>query len=171
MILFSPRQAQRAFCVICCLASFGVASRAGATLPSQAASPAQDSAKKSSEQGPPVRIPRQQAQTSAALDGVVRDTGAPGAARPIPAAVLTICKMESGQMFSATASVEGVFRVFPLPPGHYQLRVEANDYAPFVLPDLALLPNEVVTLEISLSSVATMEARSHLPRLPQLSPA
>jgi hypothetical protein len=171
MILFSPRQVQRAFCAICCVAFFGAASRAGATLPSQAASPAQDSAKKSSEQGPPVRIPRQQAQTSAALDGVVRDTGAPGAARPIPAAVLTLRNMESGQMFSATASVEGVFRVFPLPPGHYQLRVEANDYAPFVLPDLALLPNEVVTLEISLSSVAAMEARSRLPRLPELGPA
>jgi hypothetical protein len=171
MILFSPRQTQRAFCVICCVAIFGVASRVGATLPSQAASPAQDSAKKSSEQGPPVRIPRQQAQTSAALDGVVRDAGAPSATRPIPAAVLTLRNIESGQMFSATTSVEGVFRIFPLPPGHYQFRVEAKDYAPFVLPDLALLPNEVVTLEISLSSVAAMEARSRLPRLPELGPA
>ncbi len=171
MILFSPRQAQRAFCVICCVAFLGGALRAGATLPSKAASPAQGSAKKSSEQGPPVRIPRQQAQTSAALDGVVREAGAPGATRPIPAAVLTLRNIESGQMFSATTSVEGVFRVFPLPPGHYQLRVEAKDYAPFVLPDLALLQNEVVTLEISLSTVAAMEARSRLPRLPELGPA
>src|SRR6266481_3841166 len=128
MILLSSRQAQRAFCVICCIMSFEVASRAAATFPRQAAPPAQDSAKKSSEQGPPVRIPRQQAQTSAALDGIVHDTGAPGAARPIPAAVLTLRNMESGQMFTATASVEGVFRVFPLPPGHYPLRVEAKDY-------------------------------------------
>ncbi len=171
MILFSPRQAQRAFCAICCVAFFGAASRAGATLPSQAASPAQDSAKKSSEQGPPVRIPRQQAQTSAALDGVVRDAGAPGATRPIPAAVLTLRNVESGRIFSATTSVEGVFRIFPLPPDHYELRVEAKDYAPFVLPDLALLQNEVATLEISLSKVAAMEARSRLPRLPELGPA
>src|SRR6266446_2333804 len=171
MILFSPRQAQRAFCAICCVAFFGAASRAGATLPSQAASPAQDSAKKSSEQGPPVRIPRQQAQTSAALDGVVRDAGAPGATRPIPAAVLTLRNVESGRIFSATTSVEGVFRIFTLPPDHYELRVEAKDYAPFVLPDLALLQNEVATLEISLSKVAAMEARSRLPRLPELGPA
>src|SRR5260370_12490040 len=67
--------------------------------------------------------------------------------------------------------VEGVFRIFPLPPGHYQLRVEAKDYAPFAIPDLFLQPNEVVTLEISLSTVAAIEARSRLPRLPELGPA
>jgi len=171
MILLSSRQARRAFCVICCIASFGVASRAAATPPRQAAPPAQDSAKKSSEQGPPVRIPRQRAQTSAALDGVVRDASVPGAARPVSAAVLTVRNAESGQTFSATASVEGVFRIFPLPPGHYQLRAEAKDYAPFELSDLALEPNEVVTLEISLNTVASMEARSRLPRLPELGPA
>jgi len=126
MILLSPRQAQRAFCAICCIASFGVASRTAATLPRQAAPPAQDSARKSSEQGPPVRIPRQQAQTSVALDGVVRDASAPGATRPVSAAVLTVRNAESGQTFSATTSVEGVFRIFPLPPGHYQLRAEAK---------------------------------------------
>ncbi len=95
MIFVSPRQAQRAFCVINCIASFGVALRA-ATPPHQAASPAQDSAKQSSEQGPAVRIPRQQAQTSAALDGVVRDAGGPGETRPIPAAVLTLRNAQSG---------------------------------------------------------------------------
>jgi len=153
------------------MASFGVAARAAAALLSQAVSPAQDSAKKSSEQGPPVRIPRQQAQTSAALDGVVRDAGVSGAMRPIPAAVLTLRNLESGQTFRATTSVEGVFRIFPLPPSHYQLRVEANDYAPFVPLDLALQQNEIVTLEISLVSAPAMEARSRLPRLPELGPA
>src|SRR5713226_2345726 len=170
MIFVSPRQAQRAFCVIYCIASFGVALRA-ATSPHQAASPAQDSAKQSSEQGPEVRIPRQQAQTSAALDGVVRDAGGPGGTRPIPAAILTLRNAQSGQAFSAATSVEGVFRVFPLPPGHYQLRVEAKDYAPLVIPDLALQPNEVITLEISLLTIAAKEARSRLPRLPELGPA
>src|SRR5260370_17410903 len=67
--------------------------------------------------------------------------------------------------------VEGVFRIFPLPPGHYQLRVEAKDYAPFAIPDLFLQPNEVVTLEISLITLAAIEARSRLPRLPELGPA
>src|SRR5260370_29517283 len=100
MILFSSGQAQRALGVICCIAPFGVASRAAATLPSQAASPAQDSTEKSSEQGPPIRIPRQQAQTSAALDGAVRDAGVPGATRPVPAAGVTLPNLQSGQISS-----------------------------------------------------------------------
>src|SRR5260370_1402236 len=148
MILLSSRQARRAFCVICCIASLGVASRAAATLLRQAAPPAQDSAKKSSEQGPPVRIPRQRAQTSAALDGVVRDASVPGAARPVSAAVLTVRNAESGQTFTAPASVPSSFPTFPLPPGHYPLRPEPQPYAPFELSDLALELNEVVTLEI-----------------------
>jgi len=56
-------------------------------------------------------------------------------------------------------------------PGHYELRVEAENYAPFVYPDLTLNANEVVTLDISLVSKASVEFRSRLPRLPELGPA
>ncbi len=171
MIFLFPRKYRRTFCAACCSSVLSAAAIAGATGQDRSPDTTQDSAQKSSEQGTPVRIPRQQAQTSAALDGIVRDASAPGATRPIPAAVLTLQNAESGQIFSAATSVEGVFRVFPLPPGHYQLRVEAKDYAPFAIPDLFLQPNEVVTLEIPLNTVATMEARSRLPRLPELGPA
>jgi hypothetical protein len=171
MIFFSPRNYRRAFCAACSISVLSVVAVTAATRQEQSPPSTQDSAKKSSEQGPPLRIPRQQAQTSAALDGVVRDSSVPGATRPVPAAVLTLHNIQSGQMFSAASSAEGVFRVFPLPPGRYQLRVEAKEYAPFVLPDLALQPNEVVTLEISLISDAAMEARSRLPRLLELGPA
>jgi hypothetical protein len=171
MIVFSPWKYRRAFCAACCISGLFANAIAGATRQEQSPPSTQDSAKKSSEQGPPLRIPRQQAQTSAALDGVVRDSNVPGATRPVPAAVLTLRNVQSGQVFSATSSGEGVFRIFPLPPGHYQIRVEAKEYAPFVLSDLALQPNEVVTLEISLVSSAAMEARSRLPRLPELGPA
>ncbi len=171
MILFSSRQVRRAFCAVCCIACLAHAPRAAATFQGQSAPPAQDSAKQSSEQGPPLRIPRQQAQSTAALDGLVRDAGSQANTRPIALAVLTLRDLQSGQNFTATTSAEGVFRIFPLPPGHYQLRVEAKDYAPFVLLDLALQPNEVVTLELSLVASAAMEARSRLPRLPELGPA
>jgi len=171
MILFSPRQVRRAFCAVCCFACLVFAPRAAATLPPQFPPAPQDSAKQSRESGPPQRIPRQQAQTTAALDGVVRDSGSSNIILPVPAATLTLRNVQSDEIFSATTSGEGVFRVFPLPPGQYQLRVEAKDYAPFVLPDLALQPNEVLTLEISLVTVAGREARSRLPRLPELGPA
>jgi hypothetical protein len=171
MILFPPRQVRRAFCAVCCFACLVFAPRAAATLPYQSPPAPQDSAKQSRESGPPLRIPRQQAQTTAAIDGVVRDAGFSNIILPVPAAALTLRNVQSGEMFSATTSGEGVFRIFPLPPGQYQLRVEAKDYAPFVLPDLALQLNEVLTLEISLVTVAAMEARSRLPRLPELGPA
>src|SRR5947207_8252863 len=171
MILFSPRQAGRAFCAVCCYACLVFAPCVAANLPSQSPPGPQDSAKQSRESGAPQRIPRQQAQTTAAIDGVVRDAGFSNIILPVPAAALTLRNVQSGEIFSASTSGEGVFRVFPLPPGHYQLRVEAKNYAPFVLPDLAVQPNEVVTLEISLVTVAAMDARSRLPPLPELGPA
>jgi hypothetical protein len=170
MIFFFPRQVRRAFCATGCFAC--LSSTLGAASPRQQVStPAQDSARQSREQGPPMRIPRQQAQNTTALDGVVRDAGVPGTTLPVPGATLTLRNPQSGQLFTGTTSGEGVFRIFPLPPGRYQLRVEARDYAPFVLADLALQPNEVLTLEISLVAIAAVDARSRLPRLPELGPA
>src|SRR5271169_3973729 len=171
MMFLFPRKFRRAFCAGCCFSALWAGALVGATRLEQSPPSTQDSTKRSNEQGPPLRIPRQQAQTSAALDGVVRDSLVPGAARPVPAAALILRNIQSGQSFSDTSSDEGIFRIFPLSPGHYQLRVEAKDYALFVLPDLALQANEVVTLEISLVGIASMEARSRLPRLPELGPS
>jgi len=180
MIFFSPRHVGRAFCAACCFACLLFAPRAAVSSPRQSPPATQDTAKQSRESGPPQRIPRQGAQTTAALDGLVRDATNPNSVIPVPAAVLTLRNIpsaqsgqsgQSGQIFSATSSGEGVFRIFPLPPGHYELRVEAKDYAPFVLSDLELRPNEVMTLEISLVTAAAVEARSRLPRLPELGPA
>ncbi len=170
MIFFSPRQVRRAFCAACCFSCFCFATRA-AVPRQQTSSPAKSPAPQAHEQALPTRIPRQQAQNTTALDGIVRDVGFSNIALPVPGAVLTLRNLQSGQLFSGTASAEGVFRLFPLPPGHYELRVAAKDYAPFVLSDLTLQPNEVLTLEISLVTAAAMEARSRLPRLPELGPA
>ncbi|HXY25882.1 MAG TPA: carboxypeptidase-like regulatory domain-containing protein [Candidatus Acidoferrum sp.] len=131
----------------------------------------QEPAKQTREQGPPLRIPRQQALTTAALDGTVKDGSNPDNPLPIPGAAVTLRNEQTGQMFSAITTAEGVFRLFPLPPGHYEFRVKAQNYAPFVLADLLLSPNEIVTLEILLMTSAAVETRSRLPRLPELGPA
>jgi Carboxypeptidase regulatory-like domain len=166
------------FCV-----SASSSARAHQQAPSPAASPqtpaqnsvpssAQDTIRESREPGPQQRIPRQQALTTAALDGRVREAIPRNESRPVAAAELTLRNLRTGQLLNAVTSGEGIFRIVPVVPAHYELRVEAENYAPLDIPDLAFNPNEVVTLEISLVSTATsIESRSRLPRLPDLGPA
>jgi Carboxypeptidase regulatory-like domain len=164
-----PRRALRAALAAgaLCFAFLGpLAARA------QQSSPQQPSVQKSTTTTlQTLRIPRQQAQNTAALDGIVRDSGFSNITIPVPGAVLTLQNIQTGETFSGTASGEGIFRIFPITPGHYELRVLAHDYGPFVISDLAFQPNEVVTLEIFLVTSAAIEARSRLPRQLELGPA
>lgn len=115
------------------------------------------------EAGPVKRIPRQQALTSAALDGVVRERVSEGVTRPVPGARLELLSA-SGQTFVLSSWGEGVFRIVPLAPGEYQLRVEAQGYSALSITSLRLTANEVLTLEIYLESSGTVALRSRLPR-------
>jgi hypothetical protein len=156
------------------LAILGLGSASGAqqsALDRASAAGGQASVQKATEAVPPQRIPRQQALTTAAIDGVLREVISTNETRPVAAAQLTLRHFESGQVVRAASSGEGVFRIPLLPPGHYEFRVEAGGYASFVIPDLALNANEVTTLEISLVSTSSAEFRSRLPRLPELGPA
>ena len=156
------------------LAIVGLASASGAHQSTPGQQPSvggQATVQKSSEPGAAQRIPRQQALTTAAVDGVLREAISGSESRPVPSAQLTLRHLQNGQILRATSSVEGVFRVLLLPPGRYEFRVEAEGYAPFVIPDLPLNANEVTTLEISLVSTSSTEFRSRLPRLPGLGPA
>lgn len=169
MIRNSPRWLWRATsAVYCCCVCLSFSLKAA---PEQASPPTQDSPQQSIKQGPGQRIPRQQAQNTAAVDGVVRDAESPNNPHAIPGAVVTLRNLQSGQVFRGVSSSEGVFRLFPLPPGKYEAGVEARGYTPFFVARLELRPNEIVTLEISLISSGAAEARSRLPRLPELGPA
>jgi len=167
MTPLSLRRIRRLLVVVCCAAA------CPAAVPPVSAQqqPAARVTQQGREAAPLTRIPRQQAFTTAALDGVVRDAGFSNLTIPVPGARLTLHELATGQSYSRTSSGEGVFRIFPLPPGRYELRVEAQDYAPFVLPEITLQANEVVSLEISMVTVAAAEARSRLPRQPELGPA
>jgi hypothetical protein len=118
-----------------------------------------------------LRIPRQQASTTAVLDGVLREAVSQSESRPISSAELTLRNLQTGQIVRANCSAEGVYRILLLSPGHYEFRVEAEGYAPFVVPELVLNANEVTTLEISLVGTSSAEFRSRLPRLSELGPA
>src|ERR1700681_2844454 len=62
-----------------------------------ASSPPASSGQQSHEAGPPRRIPRQQALTTAALDGTVREQVSDSATRPIGGARSEIRNLQSGQ--------------------------------------------------------------------------
>ena len=133
--------------------------------------PPQAAAKISQQSAPATRIPRQQASTSVAVDGIVRAASFQSALRPVPGAKILLRNLQTGALNSAVASAEGVFRIVPLLPGMYSLDVEAGAYTPFRLESLSLDANQVVTLEISLSPFAASGAlSSRLPRQPELGP-
>jgi hypothetical protein len=134
----------------------------------QAPPPAATPATVSQQPGPPKRIPRQQALTTGALDGSVREQIADAATRPVIGARITIRDLQTGQTIPSTTSGDGVFRIFPLSPGSYELTVEADAHRPFNIPSVSVGADEVVTLEILLTATPSMEARSRLPRQPDL---
>lgn len=123
------------------------------------------------EAGPPKRIPRQQALTSSAIDGVVREQVSEGVYRPVAGARIQLKNLQNGQMLSAQAAGDGVFRIVPVVPGSYDLEVQATGYAAFRVAALAANANEVLTLEISLVPSAIAAVRSRLPRQSELGPA
>lgn len=177
MTLLSPRRVRRQVRAACRFALaaavfLGVLCSVTLAKTAQQSPSAQSNARQSREvSSQPLRIPRQQALNTSALDGIVRDAGFSNTTLPVPAAPLSLRNLQSGVTYQGAASGEGVFRIFPIPPGHYELRVEAKGYAPLVIADISLQPNEVLTLEISLMTQAAVEARSRLPRLPELGPA
>jgi hypothetical protein len=133
-------------------------------------SPQAPSVKSSIEPGPPKRIPREQALTTSALDGAVREQVPQSASRPIGGARLSLRNTQTNQQISAVSSGDGVFRIFPVSPGSYELRVEAAGYSTLLIPVSSLNANEVLTLEIFLTPSANAEMHSRLPRQSELGP-
>jgi len=152
----------------CLLAGIAVGGEAIAQQP--ASLPPGSSQQQSHEAGPPRRIPRQQALTTAALDGTVREQVSDSAGRPIGGARIQIRNLQTGQVNTTLTTGEGVFRLLLLPPGGYELHAEAEGYEALTIASLSLSTNEVVTLEIRLVPNGVAEARSRLPRQPELGP-
>jgi hypothetical protein len=172
MLNLLPRQPRRVFrAALAAGALYFCFAELLAAQARQAPSQQPSAQKSTSNPAQTLRIPRQQAQNTAALDGIVRDSGFSNITVPVPGALLSLRNLQTGQTFSGVASGEGVFRIFPVEPGHYELRVTAQDYGPFVIADLSLQPDDVVTLEIALVTMAAIEVRSRLPRQPELGPA
>jgi hypothetical protein len=155
--------------VVACLLA-GVSAGSDAIAQQPAAAPPASSQQEMREAGPPRRIPRQQALTTAALDGTVREQVADGVMRPVGGARIQIRNLQTGQVNTAVTAGEGVFRLLLLPPGGYEFRAEAEGYEALTIASVSLNANEVVTLDIRLVPNNVAEARSRLPRQPELGP-
>jgi hypothetical protein len=116
------------------------------------------------------RIPRERALTTAAIDGVVREgmRGERGENRPIPGARVEARNATTQQEIDVLASGDGVFRIFPLAPGAYEILVERAGYGALSIPATVVNANEVLTLEVFLVTEASAQAKSRLPRQPDL---
>ena len=122
----------------------------------------------SRQPGAPPRIPREEALSTAALEGTVREKSPQMESRPIAGARILLRNVETKQEVSALSSGDGVFRLFPLSPGTYGVRVEATGFSPFAISALSIGANEVVVLEIYLLPAGGGEPTSRLPRQPEL---
>jgi hypothetical protein len=155
--------------VVACLLA-GLSGGGNALAQQSGTSPPAPLQQETREAGPPRRIPRQQALTTAALDGTVREQVSDSVARPIGGARIQIRNLQTGQVNATLTAGEGVFRLLLLPPGVYEFRAEADGYEALTIASLSLNANEVVTLEIHLVATGVAEARSRLPRQPELGP-
>jgi len=90
--------------------------------------------------------------------------------RPVGGARIQIRNLQTGQVSTTLTAGEGVFRLLLLPPGGYEFRAEAEGYEGLTIASISLNANEVVTLEIRLVPNSVAEARSRLPRQPELGP-
>ena len=143
----------------------------GAAIAQQQTAPPQASTEQQTrEVGPPRRIPRQQALTTAALDGTVRERTADSTMRPVAGARIQARHLTTGRVSTTMTSGDGVFRMLLLLPGEYEFHAEADEYQALSIANLSLNANEVVTLEIHLVPTGVAALRSRLPRQPELGP-
>jgi Carboxypeptidase regulatory-like domain len=140
--------------------------------PQQASAPASTGpvlAQETRAVGPPKRIPRQEALTTGAVDGSIRELVSEEMNRPVAGAMVKFRNLQNGQTISTISSGDGVFRVLLL-PGTYRLTAETTGFATFEVTALVVNANEVVTLQISVTPTGSATLQSRLPRQAELGP-
>jgi len=114
------------------------------------------------------QIPGQKAQKMGALQGVVRDANG----NPVGGASVTLRNSATGEIRTATATAEGVFRVLDVPPGKYDLSVTTDGYEAFSEAGIEIAAGEALVREIKLTALPAGAAPpAGLPQVPQAKPS
>jgi hypothetical protein len=113
------------------------------------------------------RLPRQTTRTTAAVQGIIRDTSTRG----VVGAKITLTNRASGAVRTISTDADGVFRSVDLAPGSYSLFVQGEGFENATHDDLRLNAGDVVTIEMTLNGSGGAAAPAlRLPRLPELGP-
>lgn len=84
------------------------------------------------------------AQSTAAVNGVVKDT----TGGTVPAAAVSAISESTGARRTAVTSDRGFFEIVQLPPGPYEIRVDAPGFSTASLPGIGLTVGRVTTVDV-----------------------
>jgi hypothetical protein len=114
-----------------------------------------------------LRLPRQSARKTAALQGAVTDS----IGRGIMGAVVALTNRSTGMTRTVSTDADGVFRWADVTPGNYLLLVQNDGFESLTRDNVTLDAGDVVTLELTLAASAiSTTITSRLPRMPELGP-
>lgn len=102
--------------------------------------------------------------TNGSITGVVTDTS--GAL--VPEAKITITNSDTGFTYAATSTATGNYTVTQLPTGSYELKVEASGFKQFDRKGLAVLPANVLRIDVPMevgSAAETITVTTEAPML------
>lgn len=110
------------------------------------------------QQDPSQRLPRQEVDATAALQGIVRN--------PFGIALgdVAIILRNASKSYQTRTSGDGIFRFVGLAPGRYELTASLDRFASFTKLDIDLTPGTLSGLEVKLEPLeAALEYRRELP--------
>lgn len=107
------------------------------------------------------------AQTSGAtLEGSVRDP----AGAVVAEAHIIVRHMATNRRLETVTNENGLYRLGPMPPGSYQVRVEAPGFQPLVVDDVTLTVGQTATLDLTLQVEALTEELEVHAEMPLVEP-
>jgi hypothetical protein len=114
---------------------------------------------------PEQRIPRETPPSTAAIQGILRNTGGLG----LGGARVHLYNRSTGASFDTTTSGDGVFRFVNLAAGTYEMRAELEGFEPYQSIDILLKAGDVSVVEAMLNRASLPQPAEGSPS--QISPA
>jgi hypothetical protein len=103
----------------------------------------------------------------AQLNGTVLDPDG----RTLAKATISLRELDTNKTYSAVANATGYYVMPGLPPGRYELKVEASGFAPYVRTGVALTVGQTATIDVNLGLGARKEVVEVTGEAPTIEPS